>query len=64
MTTFPHYMTQERRDQRLSARVPRRIYDALVTRANAERRTIADVLNNILVEVFPSSSAKDKARRE
>lgn len=47
-------MATELRDYQLTIRIPRRVYDALETQANHERRSIADVVNNMLEERYPS----------
>ncbi|HSX23392.1 MAG TPA: hypothetical protein VLE97_11515 [Gaiellaceae bacterium] len=56
-------MARELRDHQLSVRIPVRIYEALEALAEAERRTVADVVNNMLEERFPVASPKEKARR-
>jgi hypothetical protein len=46
-------MSQELRDHQLTIRIPQRIRDALDAQAEAERRTVAAVLNNILAKLYP-----------
>ena len=55
-------MTRERRDDQLTIRVPRRIREAIDAQADRERRTSADVVNNIL-EAHYASSTRDGSRR-
>ena len=56
-------VAQEHRDHQLTIRIPQRIRDALDAQAEAERRTVADVLNNLLEERYPASPPREKARR-
>jgi hypothetical protein len=46
-----------RRDHQLTIRIPQRIRDAIAAQADAERRSLADVLNNIFEELYPSVGA-------
>jgi hypothetical protein len=46
-------MSQEPRDNQLTIRIPQRIRDALEAQATHERRTVADVINNLLEEHYP-----------
>jgi hypothetical protein len=55
-------VSQEPRDNQLTIRIPQRIRDAIDAQAEAERRTTADVVNNILEEHYPVTS-REKARR-
>lgn len=56
-------MTRELRRHQLSVRIPVRLYQALEAQAEQERRSVADVVNNMLEEKYPSTPAKEKARR-
>jgi hypothetical protein len=56
-------MTRELRDHQLSARIPRRIFALMEEQAERERRTVADVLNNLLEERYPAQSSREGARR-
>lgn len=55
-------VAQEPRDNRLTIRIPQRIRDALEAQAKDERRTMADVINNLLGERYPVVS-REKTRR-
>lgn len=56
-------MARELRDHQLSARIPRRIFTLLEKQAEAERRTVADVINNLLEERYPAQVGREGARR-
>jgi hypothetical protein len=56
-------MSQELRDHQLTIRIPQRIRDALDAQAEAEHRTVADVLNNMLAKLYPISATADSRRR-
>jgi hypothetical protein len=56
-------MSQERRDHQLTIRIPQRIRDAIGAEAEAERRSVADVVNNILAGRFPAPAAPTKRSR-
>lgn len=45
-------MRRQLRKHQLSVRIPRQIYAALKKQAESERRTVADVLNNMLEERY------------
>jgi len=47
-------VTPERRDHQISIRIPRRIREAIAAQAVAERRSFADVVNNIFEQHFPA----------
>lgn len=49
------HVSHERRNHQLTIRIPRRIRDAIGVQADAERRSVADVINNILAEHFPTT---------
>lgn len=55
-------MSQELRNHQLTIRIPQRIRDEIGAQAEAERRTVADVVNNLLEERYPASVAKEKGR--
>lgn len=42
------------RNHQLSVRIPQLLYVALKEQAERERRTVADVVNNMLEERYPS----------
>lgn len=46
-------MAHEARDHQLTIRIPQRIRDALDAQADRERRTVADIVNNLLEEHYP-----------
>jgi hypothetical protein len=54
-------MSQELRDHQLTIRIPQRIRAAIDAQAERERRTVADVVNNLLEEHYPS---REGARRK
>jgi hypothetical protein len=56
-------MSQELRDHQLTIRIPQRIRDALDAQAEAERRTVAAVLNNILAKLYPIPTTAKSHRR-
>lgn len=58
-------MAQKLRDAQLTIRIPRRLRDAIGAQAEAERRTIADVLNNLLEDRYsaPTTPPRKRARR-
>lgn len=56
-------MAQERRDYQLTIRIPKRIRAAIGAKAEGEQRSVADIVNHILAEIFPVSPTKDKGRR-
>jgi hypothetical protein len=56
-------VTQEPRDHQLTLRIPQRIRKALDAQAKAERRSLADVLNNLLIERYPTVPLRKKRRR-
>jgi hypothetical protein len=51
-------MPREPRDHQLSVRIPLRVYQALEAQAETERRTVADVLNNLLDERYPFARSR------
>ncbi len=57
------FVAQELRDSQLTIRIPRRLRAAIDARAERERRSVADVLNNLIEESFPTSSMKKRAQR-
>jgi hypothetical protein len=57
------FVAQEPRDHQLTIRIPQRIRDAIGAQAEAERRTVADVVNNLLEERYPPVPPREKARR-
>lgn len=57
-----HRMSQERRDEQLTIRIPKRIREALEAQADQERRSVADVINNLLEEYY-SAKPREGARR-
>lgn len=63
VTMRARQMARELRRHQLSVRIPVRVYQALEAQAEQERRTVADVVNNLLDEKFPIVAAKEKARR-
>jgi len=54
---------QEPRDHQFTIRIPKRIRDAIGAQAEHERRSVADVVNNILAGRFPAPSAPTKRSR-
>ena len=56
-------MSQELRDHQLTIRIPQRIRDALEAQATRERRSVADVANNIFEQHYPVTPTKERARR-
>jgi len=56
-------VTQELRDHQLTIRIPQRVRDAIDAQAEAERRSVADVLNNLLEEHYPAPSSSKERRR-
>jgi hypothetical protein len=56
-------MSQELRDHQLTIRIPQRIRDALEAQADEERRTVADVINNLLEEHYPAKPREGARRR-
>ena len=56
-------MSQELRDHQLTIRIPQRIREALGAQAEAERRTVADVLNNILSKLYPVPATTKRHHR-
>jgi len=56
-------MSTEPRDHQLTIRIPQRIRDAIDAQADAERRTAADVINNILEERYPAARDNERSRR-
>ena len=56
-------MSQERRDHQLSIRIPQRIRDAIAVQAEHERRSVADVVNNMLAEQYPDPAPKAPKER-
>jgi predicted HicB family RNase H-like nuclease len=56
-------MSQERRDHQLTIRIPQRIRDAIGAQAEAERRSVADVVNNALATLYPAPAPKERRRR-
>jgi len=48
-------VSQEPRDHQLTIRIPQRIRAALDAQAALERRTVADVLNNLLEAHYPAA---------
>jgi hypothetical protein len=46
-------MPRELRDYQMTIRIPTRLYQALEKQADVERRSIADVVNNVLEKVYP-----------
>lgn len=59
MKPVPH----ELRNRQLTIRIPRRIRDAIAVQAERERRTVADVVNNMFEERFPAPASKTGRRR-
>ena len=57
-------MAQEPRDDQLSVRIPSRIREALEARAESERRSVADIVNNIFAGSFPKGSLREKGAGE
>lgn len=51
----PQFMAREPRDDQLTIRIPLRIRATLEAQAARERRTVADVVNNLLEEHYPRS---------
>jgi hypothetical protein len=56
-------VTQEPRDHQLTIRIPRRIRVAIAAQAVLERRTVADVINNLLEEHYPAPTPAVERRR-
>jgi hypothetical protein len=54
---------RELRDHRLTIRIPQRIRDALEAQATRERRTVADVANNLFEAHYPASASRERRRR-
>jgi hypothetical protein len=53
--------SQEARGHQLTIRIPQRIRDALDAQATRERRTVADVVNNMFEEHYPAE--RERRRR-
>jgi predicted DNA-binding protein len=53
-------VAQEHRDHQMTIRIPQRIRDLIDAQADNERRSAADIVNNILEEHY--SAARDSAR--
>jgi predicted HicB family RNase H-like nuclease len=47
------YVTTEARDHQLTIRIPKRVRAALEIEATHERRTVADVVNDMLAARYP-----------
>lgn len=47
-------MATEPRDYQLTIRIPKRVYDELESEAHRDRRSIADVVNIMLEQRYPS----------
>jgi hypothetical protein len=47
------YVTTEARDHQLTIRIPKRMRAALEIEATHERRTVADVVNDMLAARYP-----------
>jgi len=56
-------MPQEPRDNQLTIRIPQRIRDEIEVQAEAERRSVADVINNALEKLYPPAPAAAERRR-
>ena len=56
-------MSQEPRNHQLTIRIPQRVRDAIAAQAEHERRSIADVVNNVLAERYPVPARKERRRR-
>lgn len=50
-------MPKEPRDEQLTIRLPRRVRVAIEARAESERRSVADVINNILADSLAPAPA-------
>lgn len=57
-------MSHELRDAQLTIRIPRRLRNAIGAQAEAERRTIADVLNNLLEDRYSAPTPPPKKRAD
>jgi len=57
-------MAQEPRDHQMSIRIPRRIRDALDGQAKHERRSAADIINNLLADYYPPRASSEEGRRK
>jgi len=55
-------LVAEPRDHQLTIRIPQRIRDAIDAQAEAERRTTADIINNILEERYPATTERSRRR--
>jgi predicted HicB family RNase H-like nuclease len=56
-------VSQELRDRQLTIRIPQRIHDAIEAQADAERRSVADVINNALEKLYPPPAPTVERRR-
>jgi hypothetical protein len=56
-------VSQELRDNQLTIRIPQRIRDMVEEQAARERRTVADVINNLLDERYPAPPREGARRR-
>jgi predicted HicB family RNase H-like nuclease len=65
MTIWSLTVAQESRNHQLTIRIPRRVRRAIDARAERERRSVADIVNNILEQHFPAKepATKDQGRR-
>jgi predicted DNA-binding protein len=55
-------MSRERRDFQLTTRIPKRFHKALEELAAAERRTVTDIINNLIEAHVPNIPARKAAR--
>lgn len=53
----------EPRDNQLTIRIPQRIRDEIEEQAERERRTVADVINNLLEQHYPPTPREGARRR-
>jgi predicted DNA-binding protein len=56
-------MSRERRDCQITIRMPKRFHKALEAQAEAERRTVADIVNNLVEAHVPGILALSKSPR-
>jgi hypothetical protein len=47
----------------MTIRIPQRIRDAIEAQADAERRSAADIINNVLEKLYPTPTPAAERRR-
>ena len=57
-------VTRKRRDNQLTVRIPQQLRDAIDVQAERERRTVADVVNNVMEAHYAVlAAARERGRR-